>query len=100
MKIGENQSKRSALSPLDEFQYWEEMSERGKTKESKERAAFFYGEFKNLIEPYKKLDTCPLNEIVEIIDATQDSYDYVWQQVDYEPPYSQDRMTNLLEITS
>ena len=30
---------------------------------------------------------------------TQDSYDYVWQQVDYEPIYSQERMINLLEIT-
>lgn len=75
------------------------MSERGKSKESKERAEFFYSEFKTLIEPYKRLDVCQLNEIVEIIEATQDSYDYVWQQVDFDPPYSQERMTNLLEIT-
>ena len=75
------------------------MSDRGKTKEVKERAAFFYSEFKTLIEPYKRLDSCPINEIVEIIEVTQDSYDYIWTQVEFDPPYSQDRMTNLLEIT-
>lgn len=75
------------------------MGERAKTKEARERALFFYTEFKNLIDAYKKLDSCALNEITEIIEATQDSYDYVWQQVDFDPPYSQDRMTNLLEIT-
>lgn len=92
-------NKRSTLTPLDEFQYWSEMSERGKTKDSKERAAFFYDEFKQLINYYKKIDSCPIFEILEIIEATQDSYDYVWQQRDFEPPYSQDRMINLLEIT-
>lgn len=92
-------SKRSALSPLDEFQYWADMSERGKTKDNRDRAAFFYGEFKQLNDYYKKIDNCPIPEINEIIEATQDSYDYVWQQTDYEPPYSQDRMINLLEIT-
>ena len=92
-------SKRSALSPLDEFQYWADMSEKGKSKENRERAAFFYDEFKVLIDYYKKIDSCPIQEIGEIIEATQDSYDYVWQQVDYEPTYSQDRMVNLLEIT-
>jgi hypothetical protein len=92
-------SRRSALSPLDEFQYWSEMSEKGKTKENRERAALFYGEFKTLIDYYKKIDSCPIQEINEIIEATQDSYDYVWQQVECEPSYSQDRMINLLEIT-
>jgi dynein heavy chain 2 len=98
LESGES-NKRSTLSPLDEFQYWADMSERGKSKESKERASFFYSEFKNLIDSYKKIDNCPLNEILEIIEASQDCYDFVWQQVDYDPPYSQDRMTNLLEIT-
>lgn len=92
-------SRRSALSPLDEFQYWAEMSEKGKTKENRERATLFYSEFKTLIDFYKKIDSCPIQEINEIIEATQDSYDYVWQQVECEPSYSQDRMINLLEIT-
>ena len=92
-------NKRSTLSPLDEFQYWADMSEKGKTKENRERAAFFYNEFKTLIDFYKKIESCSLQEINEIIEATQDSYDYVWQQVEYEPRYSQERMINLLEIT-
>lgn len=92
-------NKRSTLSPLDEFQYWSDMSERGKNKDAKERAAFFFSEFEPLIKFYKKIDTCPVQEIMEIIEATQDSYDYIWQQVDYEPIYSQERMINLLEIT-
>lgn len=92
-------SKKSSVSPLDEFQYWAEERERGKSKEQKERASFFYGEFKPLIDSYKKIDSCPLPEILEIIETTQDSYDYIWQQTEYEPQYSQDRMTNLLEIT-
>lgn len=91
-------NKRSALSPLDEFQYWADMSERAKSQELKERAAFFYSEFKTLIDYYKKIDSCPLNEIVEIIESTQDCYDFIWQQTDFQS-YSQDRMINLLEIT-
>lgn len=87
------------MSPLDEFQYWAEMSERGKSKESKERAKFFYSEFKHLIEPYRRLDTCPINEIVEIVEVTQDCYAFIWEQDEFDPPYSQDRMTNLFEIT-
>ncbi len=98
LETGES-NKRSALSPLDEFQYWADMMEKGKSKDAKERAEFFYSEFKHLIDYYKKINSCPLQEICEIIEATQDSYDYIWQQVDYEPHYSQDRMTNLLEIT-
>ncbi len=97
-EVGES-TKRTTLSPLDEFQYWLEMSERGKSSESKERAAFFYSEFEPLVKYFKKIESCPIYEILEIIEATQDSYDYVWQQVDYEPTYSQERMTNLLEIT-
>jgi hypothetical protein len=46
------------------------------------------------------LDTCPIHEILDTIEATQDSYDYIWQQTEFEPSYSQERMTNLLEITS
>ena len=92
-------SRKSTLSPLDEFQYWNEMSERGKTQEVKERAAFFYSEFQPLVKFYKKIETCAIHEILEIIEATQDAYDFIWQQVDFEPNYSQDRMANLLEIT-
>ena len=98
LESGES-SKRSALSPLDEFQYWAEMSERGKSKEAKERAEFFYTEFKPLVDHYKRIHSCPIQDICEIVELTQDSYDFVWQQVDYEPQYSQERMTNLLEIT-
>lgn len=94
------ESKKSALTPLDEFQYWNDMSERGKSSEAKERAAFFYSEFQPLVKYFKKLDTCPIHEILEAIEATQDAYDYIWQQVEFEPNYSQERMTNLLEITS
>lgn len=90
-------NKRSTLSPLDEFQYWADMSERGKDKE---RALFFYNEFKQLIPLYKSIETKPLPDLCEVIEATQDSYDYVWQQADHDPPYSQERMINLLEITS
>jgi dynein heavy chain 2 len=92
-------NRRSALTPLDEFQYWADMAERGKTKDAKERAEFFYNEFKVLIDHYKKINSCPIQEICETIEVTQDSYDYIWQQIDYEPKYSQDRMINLLEIT-
>ena len=92
--------KRSALSPIDEFQYWADMSERGKSKDARERAAFFYAEFKQLVKFYSKIDSCPISEILEIIELTQDSYDYVWQQDEFQPRYSQERMTNLLEITS
>jgi dynein heavy chain 2 len=98
-ETGNSSSKRSALSPLDEFQYWADMSERGKDKDAKERAAFFFSEFEPLIKFYKKIENIHVLEIMEIIEATQDSYDYIWQQVDYEPTYSQDRMINLLEIT-
>ncbi len=94
------ESKTNSLSPLDEFQYWSEMAEKGKTDEAKERAAFFYSEFQPLIKYFKKIDVCPIHEILEVIEATQDAYDFIWQQVDYEPTYSQERMVNLLEITS
>lgn len=93
-------NKKSSLSPLDEFQYWAEISERGKSTEAKERAAFFYSEFQPLIKYFKKIDICPIHEILEAIEAVQDAYDYIWQQVEFEPTYSQERMTNLLEITS
>ena len=89
-------NKRSTLSPLDEFQYWADMSEKGKDRE---RAAFFYKEFESLIPLYKQIESKNIQELCEVIEATQDSYDYVWQQVDFDPPYSQERMINLLEIT-
>ena len=89
-------NKRSTLSPLDEFQYWADMSEKGKDRD---RAAFFYKEFESLIPFYKQIESRNIQELCEVIEATQDSYDYVWQQVDFDPPYSQERMINLLEIT-
>jgi hypothetical protein len=93
-------SKSSSLTPLDEFQYWAEMSEKAKNKEARERAAFFYKEFERLVKYYKQIDTIPIIDIANVIEDTQDSYDYVWRQNEHEPPYSQERMTNLLEITS
>jgi hypothetical protein len=51
--------KRSALTPLDEFHYWSDMAEKAKTKENRERAAFFFSEFKVLIDFYKKSTHVP-----------------------------------------
>lgn len=100
-KADENSSgRKSAFSPVDEFQYWSEKSnEKSKKGDDRERAEYFAKLFYPLTKLYENMHNVSLNEIIEIIETTQDVYDDIWKQLEYEPPYPQDRMINLLEIT-
>ncbi len=91
--------KTSNYSPLDEFQYWGEIASRGKQRSEKERADNFYKIFTPLLKLYESINTLAIQELIEVIETTQEVYDDVWKQLEYEPAYSQERMINLLEIT-
>lgn len=97
---GANLNKRGgSFSPLDEFQYWHDIAENGRQRAEKERAENFYKQFSSLTKLYENISNLALSEIIEVIETTQDVYDDVWKQLEYEPAYPQERMINLLEIT-
>ncbi len=104
MRIDESHNK-AASSPVDEFYYWQEKSKQiigassSANSNGRERADAYNKLFLPLLKHYENIQTASLLELVDLIEYTQDVYDDVWKQVDYDTVYPQDRMTNLLEIT-
>lgn len=48
------------LTPIDEFQYWADISESAEKKSVKERAAYFT----ELFKPLQKVSMCPVDQSV------------------------------------
>jgi hypothetical protein len=92
-------SQRVIISPLDEFQYWQEVSQRAKSSSDRERADNFYKQFLPLVKLYEQIHIHTFPELFEIIERTQDVYDDVWKQLEFEPLYPQERMQSLLDVT-
>ena len=86
------------LTPVDEFQYWYDVSRSGVSVEKKERADHIYELFKPISKDYGGLESMALEDAMELIDITQDTLDDVWKQTEYNPPYPETRMRHLMEI--
>ncbi|OWF37256.1 Cytoplasmic dynein 2 heavy chain 1 [Mizuhopecten yessoensis] len=81
----------SILSPSDEFQYWADQAR------SSERAANFVDLFKPISKEFGGLDAMGLQDVMELVEVTQDTLDEVWKGEDRNP-YPEDRMKHLMEI--
>ena len=92
-------SQRVIQSPLDEFQYWLNVSQRAKSQSDRERADNFYKQFSPLVKLYQQMHVYSLSEIFEVIERTEEVYDDVWKELDVEPLYPQDQMEELLDVT-
>jgi dynein heavy chain 2 len=104
MRLDDSRNK-TADSPIDEFYYWQEKSKQAAGASSsansveRERADAYYKHFLPLFKHYENIQTANLLELVDLIEYTQDVYDDVWKQLDFDNLYPQDRMANLLEVT-
>jgi len=87
------------LTPMDEFQYWLELSESARKDDVKGRAEHFQELFQPISREYCSLESMSLMEILELVELTQDTLDEVWKQIEYEPLYPEKRMRHLLDIT-
>ncbi|KAJ8297985.1 hypothetical protein KUTeg_024516 [Tegillarca granosa] len=81
----------SILSPVDEFQYWDDLSKRD------DRAATFVDLFKPISKDFGGLDAMALHDAMELVEITQDTLDDVWKCLDYDP-YPEPRMKHLMDI--
>lgn len=88
------------LTVMDEYQFWVETVETSNKLQAKERAQYFQEMFQPLASRFKKLDSLPLDEVIEFVDETQDQLDDIWKQTDHDPPYPEARMTHMLEVIS
>ncbi|RDD40688.1 Cytoplasmic dynein 2 heavy chain 1 [Trichoplax sp. H2] len=88
------------LTPSDEFNYWSELSLSSTKQEIRERAGHFKELFQQLASGYANIDATTLGDSIELIEQTQDVLDDVWKQLEFKPPYSEDRMRHLLGVIS
>ncbi|KAM4627347.1 cytoplasmic dynein 2 heavy chain 1 [Polymixia lowei] len=85
------------LTPSDEFQYWEDLSESGEKSSVRERAAHFSELFKPIEKEYGGLDGLSMPDAVDLVEQSRDTLDDVWRQTDYEP-YTETRMLRLMDV--
>lgn len=88
------------LTPNDEFNYWSELALSSNKQEIRERAGHFKDLFQQLVSGYGNIDAATLGDSVELIEQTQDVLDDVWKQLEFKPPYSENRMRHLLSVIS
>ncbi|XP_012944204.1 cytoplasmic dynein 2 heavy chain 1 [Aplysia californica] len=87
----------SILTPMDEFQYWQDLSRSSAGSGDQREAAESYVElFGPISKDYGGLDAMPLGDSMELVEITQDTLDDVWKQG--EPPYPEPRMRHLMEV--
>ncbi|XP_076446844.1 LOW QUALITY PROTEIN: cytoplasmic dynein 2 heavy chain 1-like [Babylonia areolata] len=84
------------LTPMDEFQYWVDMSRSAPRAEQKEAAESYVELFKPISKDYGGLDSLALGDAMELVELTQDTLDDLWKQSD--PPYPESRMRHLLDV--
>ncbi|XP_041357041.1 cytoplasmic dynein 2 heavy chain 1-like isoform X2 [Gigantopelta aegis] len=95
---GGDENLGSILTPVDEFQYWYEVSKSGVSMDKKERAEHIHELFKPISKDYGGLESMALEDAMELIDITQDTLDDVWKQTEHNPTYPEQRMKHLMEI--
>ncbi|XP_071126281.1 cytoplasmic dynein 2 heavy chain 1-like isoform X2 [Mytilus edulis] len=81
----------SILSPVDEFQYWGDLSKRD------ERAATYVDLFKPVSKDFGGLDAMSLQDVMELVDITQDALDDVWKCIEYDL-YPEPRMKHFMDV--
>jgi len=79
------------LNPVDEFQYWGDLAKRD------ERAATYVDLFKPISKDFGGLDAMSLQDVMELVDITQDTLDDVWKCIDYDL-YPEPRMKHLMDV--
>ncbi|XP_076467409.1 LOW QUALITY PROTEIN: cytoplasmic dynein 2 heavy chain 1-like [Babylonia areolata] len=84
------------LTPVDEFQYWMDISRSAGTRRAKEAAECYVDLFKPISKDYGGLDSLALGDAMELLELTQDTLDDLWKQSD--PPYPEARMRHLLDV--
>ncbi|KAK6296186.1 hypothetical protein J4Q44_G00338990 [Coregonus suidteri] len=85
------------LTPVDEFQYWADLSESGDRSTVRERASHFSELFKPIEKDYSGLDGVCLSDAVELVEVSRDTLDDVWRQNDHDP-FPETRMLRLMDV--
>jgi dynein heavy chain 2 len=89
----------SIKSPKDEYSYWNGLSVRYDLKADViDRAHFFAEQLQPLAARFNNFQDRSLNEVLEMIDSSQDILDNVWKFTNF-TPYPEQRMSNLFKIT-
>ncbi|ESO93665.1 hypothetical protein LOTGIDRAFT_209197 [Lottia gigantea] len=96
-KDGSEDNLGNILSPMDEFNYWSDVAHSGRG-ESKDRAQCFLDLFKPISKDYGGLETMPFQDVMELVEITQDTLDDIWKQGDYDPSYPENRMKHLMDV--
>jgi hypothetical protein len=82
-------------SPSDEFELWTELGGRGDA-----RAKGFAGAFTPISRAWYELPSCTSEEeVLELLETTQDTFDDVWKMDRFGAPFSQVRMKRLFEVS-
>lgn len=90
----------SILTPLDELEYWADMSTTSANLSSRERSQFFQEILQPVMADFSNMDALSFSECLELLEVTQDALDDLWKQSDYSRPYLESRMHHLLEVIS
>ncbi|CAM4781010.1 unnamed protein product [Rotaria magnacalcarata] len=99
-KLDGSSSIASIFHPKDEIYYWKANAQNTSNKSKDiQQAKYFLELFDPIKADFDKLENLTLIELVEVVDRTKDVYDELWKQVEHEE-YSEQRMKNLLTITS
>ncbi|KAK7096855.1 hypothetical protein V1264_003902 [Littorina saxatilis] len=84
------------LTPMDEFEYWMDLSRSAAKPDLKEAAECYTDLFKPISKDYGGLDSLALSDAMELVELTQDTLDDLWKQSD--PSYPEARMKHLLDV--
>ncbi|CAL1541204.1 unnamed protein product [Lymnaea stagnalis] len=95
-RSGEEDNLGSILTPMDEFQYWQDLSRSSAGGDLKAAAESYTELFSPISKDYGGLDAMPLTDGMELVEITQDTLDDLWKQGD--PPYPEHRMRHLMEV--
>jgi hypothetical protein len=86
-------------SPGDEYIYWNSLSIRYDLKADViDRAHFFAEKLQPLATKFTNFQDRNLNEVLEMIDSSQDVFDNIWKFTTFSP-YPEQRMSHLFKIT-
>ncbi|XP_029699181.1 cytoplasmic dynein 2 heavy chain 1 isoform X3 [Takifugu rubripes] len=85
------------LAPIDEFQYWADVSESAEKNNVKERAAHFTELFKPIQKEFAELNSMSMSDVMDLVEQCRHVLDDVWRQTDFQP-YPQTRMIRLMDV--
>ncbi|XP_061575223.1 dynein cytoplasmic 2 heavy chain 1 isoform X3 [Cololabis saira] len=85
------------LTPNDEFQFWEDLSDSADRSGVRERATYFSEQFKPIQKEFGCLEGLPMSDVVDLVEQSRDTLDDIWRQSDFEP-YPETRMGRLMDV--